>query len=801
MLNSTTFTDDSKYGIVMLRDKKLYILLLGTKGKRIIEDVQSFKIKAADNQQYLIIRKTSELLVLNLTTGQEKCYKDVKDYAVAQESSKVIFTKQVEGRYIVNILRLGEKAEIVLWKGKKVPSRLVIDKSGCHIAFMEGASLFQWNGDYSVEAQLVSLPMHGDCKDLTLSGPDCFSPSGNLLFIKMLGEPIKPINSSINPVQIFTYQDPNFYLDAGRSQLSYTCVYQASTGRLIRLKYDHNAAWELSSDERSVFITHTEADISNAYWNKKGISQSHILFLDTEKKIQIPQRIRNCKMSPSGKWIMGYDNLGKDILFYNVQTGEISNLTANLPISQYGDLDENSESEHSFEVTVYSLTENEKSALVYDHYDIWRIDLEGSKQVENLTNGYGRKHNVQFRFYQQDNKPIINDGNIIIITAFNETTKDNGFFKVRVGSHKDPEVLTMGKYLYCAPFQNVPSYIPVKARDKKIWIVRRMSASESPNYFWTFDFKSFHSVSHVYPEKAYQWYTTELVNYTTQGGVKSQAILYKPENFDTTKKYPVMFNFYEHETAKLNCYRVPSYMDTYYFNFPLMLARGYLICVPDIHFTIGETAYSIVDCIEGAVNQISKHPYVDSKYLGASGGSFGGYGINCLAAFSNKFAALVSISGLSDFVSNYGIDAAITENGQNRMGVSLSGDPDRYLRNSPVAYAKNVKTPLLIVNTLVDFNVNVQQGVEWFVSLRREGKLVWMLRYQNKGHGIVELNDQRDLYTRMNQFFDHYLKGAPAPIWMTRGISANETGVTSGFEYDTEVKTPEPSRLLISEQK
>jgi hypothetical protein len=86
-----------------------------------------------------------------------------------------------------------------------------------------------------------------------------------------------------------------------------------------------------------------------------------------------------------------------------------------------------------------------------------------------------------------------------------------------------------------------------------------------------------------------------------------------------------------------------------------------------------------------------------------------------------------------------------------------------------------------------DYNVNVQQSYEWFTSLRREGKTCWMLRYQNAqiDHGIHNLDDQRDLYIRMTQFFDYYLKDGPAPKWMTNGATQNERGIDAGFEYDS----------------
>jgi dienelactone hydrolase len=442
----------------------------------------------------------------------------------------------------------------------------------------------------------------------------------------------------------------------------------------------------------------------------------------------------------------------------------------------------------------------DEAMLVYDRYDIWKIDPKGLRAAVNLTNGYGRKNKIVFRFFDKElnkGKP----GSDMIITGFSEETKDNGFYRFRYGAPKDPEMITMGRYVYHAWGELVAGMSPVKARNADVWLVQRMSATESPNCFWTKDFKTFHPVSNFYPEKKYQWYTSELFTFTTKDGKRTKAILYKPDNFDSTRQYPVLFNYYEHEAQKLNNFWKPDYMDNYYFNYPMMVSRGYLVCVTDIHFTIGDPASSIVNAVEGAGDYLAKLPYIDSKRYGVNGGSFGGYGTACLATFSKKFAAAVTISGMCDLFSGYGnvpgTKDEIIENRQLRMGASPSGDPQGYLRNSPVAFTKNATTPVLIVNTEFDGNVNVQQGIEFFISLRREGKRAWMLRYKNDGHGIFDDSNRRDLYTRMNQFFDHYLQGAPAPVWMTKGITANQTGVSSGFEYDTEIDTPATGGVTI----
>jgi hypothetical protein len=62
------------------------------------------------------------------------------------------------------------------------------------------------------------------------------------------------------------------------------------------------------------------------------------------------------------------------------------------------------------------------------------------------------------------------------------------------------------------------------------------------------------------------------------------------------------------------------------------------------------------------------------------------------------------------------------------------------------------------------------QAIEYFLALRRHGKEVYWFNYHNEFHGLRRRADQKDFTKRMHQFFEHFLKGAPAPDWMTHGI-------------------------------
>ena len=79
-----------------------------------------------------------------------------------------------------------------------------------------------------------------------------------------------------------------------------------------------------------------------------------------------------------------------------------------------------------------------------------------------------------------------------------------------------------------------------------------------------------------------------------------------------------------------------------------------------------------------------------------------------------------------------------------------------------------------------------EQGIEMFMAMRRLDKPAWLINYNGEPHNLTKRQNRVDWAVRMQQFFDHYLKGAPAPVWMTQGVHAVEKGRTLGLEYPEE---------------
>ncbi len=126
------------------------------------------------------------------------------------------------------------------------------------------------------------------------------------------------------------------------------------------------------------------------------------------------------------------------------------------------------------------------------------------------------------------------------------------------------------------------------------------------------------------PQKNYNWYTTEHVHWKLPDGKPSEGILYKPENFDPAKKYPLIFYYYERDADCLNFYLNPEPSNGR-INIPWFVSNGYLVFVTDIYYRNGYPGRSALNSVESAAKYLSRYPWVDSRHMGIQGHSFGGF--------------------------------------------------------------------------------------------------------------------------------------------------------------------------------
>jgi dipeptidyl aminopeptidase/acylaminoacyl peptidase len=266
------------------------------------------------------------------------------------------------------------------------------------------------------------------------------------------------------------------------------------------------------------------------------------------------------------------------------------------------------------------------------------------------------------------------------------------------------------------------------------------------------------------------------VKWVSSDGVPLKGILYKPENFDPTKKYPMVAYFYEQLSNGLHNYVPPNGRNV--INPTHYVSNGYLVFEPDIHYEVGYPGPSALKSIVPGVQMLLARGYVDPKGLGIQGQSWGGYQTLYIITQSHMFQAAMAGAPVVNMTSAYGgirWGTGISrmgqyEGGQSRIGGSLWEYPMRFFENSPLFWLDKVTTPLFIMNNDADGAVPWYQGIELFVAMRRLGKEIYLINYNNDVHNPQSRANQKDVAWRMQQFFDNKLRGMPAPDWMTKGI-------------------------------
>jgi dipeptidyl aminopeptidase/acylaminoacyl peptidase len=376
----------------------------------------------------------------------------------------------------------------------------------------------------------------------------------------------------------------------------------------------------------------------------------------------------------------------------------------------------------------------------------------------------------------------ISPNETMTLSAFDMRSKASGFYSDRARGDRQPERLTMMDVRFSGP---------TKSKNANAVLFTRESVEEFPNLWVSnLEFSNMRAMSDANPQKEeYIWATAELMEWRSTDGTPLEGLLYKPENFDPSVNYPMMVYFYERNADNLHSHYAPIphrsvIRPTFY------ASRGYIVFIPDIRYQVGYPGESAMDAVMPGVLRLAREDWVDEANIGVQGHSWGGYQIAYMVTKTNLFKAAGAGAIVSNMISAYGgvrWSSGMSrmfqyEKDQSRIGATLWEAPVRYVENSPIFWADRVETPLLMMHNDHDGAVPWYQGIEMFVALRRLNKPVWMVNYNDEPHWPTTYANKRDWNIRMQQFFDHYLKGAPAPVWLAEGIPAVLKGKTLGLE-------------------
>jgi dienelactone hydrolase len=783
-----------------------------------IKEVDKFSLikegDAGDLLLYELKQSPDELIIRDMEKGKEKRLHGVLNYWMSPDGKTLVFENlRIDGAFQTNSLNWLDISDDTLrsmWEGRSITS-LSMDEEGMQCVFAatdagDSNRTAIWRYQRGERAAIKIIDDYSDGMERGFRIKDILAFNGkdsrvffNLEKINDREIPLKSV-----PVDIWSYKDATlqsaqlYDLPSKSNSIIYKAVLNIPERKVIRLEYD---------DERIVSVFYTDkqmtfllgiktkgGDVNNEWnWNRKGLISVYLIslkdgirrFIDSNLISTVAQ---NYALSYNENYIVYYDAKSRNYCSYCLKNKKTRNLTYFLHANwtNYERSDEPDSSHLLYNIA--GLFKNEDDVLVYDRHDIYELDPAGKVPAVNLTKTCGSPGDLEIRLTPWDSEPLVARQQKVICTVFNRKNKNSGIACLSIDSLK-----------YIKGFKLLPCYfdniIPRRARDTNVNFVVRMTAEEAPNIYLTCDFTTYKPVTDLNPEKRYNWMRAELVTWRTFDGTLSQGVLYKPENLDLNKKYPLLVYIYERLSDNLYKFLQPG-LSNGRLNIPFYVSNGYLVFIPDIHYKIGWPGKSAYNSVVSGVNFLSRRKYVDARRIGLQGHSFGGFETNYIITHSHLFAAAMSSSGMADFVSAYG---SIIGNGtsrqrqyelyRDRIGATLWQRPTLYMENSPVLRADKVTTPLLMMANKEDNDVPFQQGIEFFTALRRLEKKAWMLQYDGKGHN-VDGKAADDLTIRMFQFFNYYLKGEPPPKWMTRGVSAEFKRIDDGLDLDASGEKP-----------
>ncbi len=747
-----------------------------------------------DNGYHLVVR--------DLVSKKQDTFKYVTHYVFAKEAKMLAFTTTGEdsvteaGVYILNLEN--NKLSHVFEAKKAKYEQLNFSETGKNLGFVVDTDttkvqvrpneLYVWSEGKAKAKKLLDAISAPEGFRVSSDGSIRFSKDETKIYFGLAKPPIVKdttlLDEEIVNVEVWTYNEPRLYtvqeLDVERDHKKsfVTAIHLNKNNKLIQLASAAYPDSEIGDEGNSQYalLSTSEPYELESQWTGGSVNDYAVVDVNTGKVVKALEKIRGrVHLSPKGKYAFGYNALDSTWFSYALATAKYTALTKGQLF--YDELNDSPDFPSSYNSAGW--TENDESLLLYDRYDIWSFNPDNGTS-KKLTNG--RKDLTVYRYLKLDNEErFIDPSKKWLLSTFNELNKDAGYFEFNPKTNHGKQLIT-DSY----KFSN-----PIKATNNTNLIFTRQNFLEFPDIRYSdISFKTQTKISDANPQQSdYNWGTVELVNWTSLDGVELTGMLVKPENFDPTKKYPMLVNFYERSSDGLNSHRAPS-PGRSSINYSFYTSRGYVIFSPDIVYKEGYPGESAYNCVIPGVTSLIEKGFIDKDNIGVQGHSWGAYQIAYLVTRTNIFKAAEAGAPVPNMISAYGGIRWWTglsrqfqyEHTQSRIGGSPWEYPARYIENSPIFTVDKINTPLLVMHNDADGHVPWYQGIEFFTALRRLGKPAWFLNYNGEPHWPLKMQNRKDFNIRMAQFFDYYLKGAQKPVWMERGVPAIEKGINQGYE-------------------
>ncbi len=781
---------------------KAELLDLETGDKYQVNNIASFRF--AKGSRFFAIKKTgltkgakhrgTDLLIRDLENKTNELIGSVAEFAFNKPGTLLAYTVDAadstgNGLYLIN---LETGARRPLDNDRKIYERLTWDKEGTSLAVLKGTKnnkKMQKDNILLVFSDLESgdtVPVIYDPKvegefpeGMVISEKSRLTFSEDLtkifLGIKEQDNAIKKSKDPVANVDVFHWKDPQIQtVQEKRARFemnrTYTSAFILDQKKLVRLtdktmrdiQITKDGKWGIGSDNRKY--------ISD--WKER---QSDLYLVNTqsgEREMIIEGQKRTLGLSPDSRHFLYWKD--GHIRVYKIADNKHMNLTQNSPVSFV-----NAEYDRPGTKPPYGVagwTKDRKNVLLYHKYDIWLQSLDGGSAV-NLTDGKGESDQIRFRYVKTSppEELFIDLSGPVLLSAYGDWTKKEGFYRLSKGSLE--QLIFTDKH-----FGRIRK---AKKADMLLYTVE--TYRDFPDYFVSdISFTEPRRVTEAIPfQSQYKWGYRILFEFQNKNGVRLQGTLAIPDDYKEGSRLPMIINFYDKKSQEMHYYYSPQYLISYrsgnigpVSEFGAFNSNGYLVMQLDVHFNTGTTHDDMLDCVTAATRKVIEMGYADPDRIALCGGSFSGGGSAFIATKSDMFACIASRAAPINLAGEFNIlfsgsgqnNHSYDIYGQGRYGTSPFDDFELYRSQSPITHVENMNTPLLYLHGKKDGSVEYLQGMEFYNALRFLGKPVIFLSYPEEGHNLKKLENQIDFTKRLRDFFDHYLKGKPAPDWMINGV-------------------------------
>ncbi len=761
-------------------------------------------------------RENDQLIVKQLSTDYELTIPSGTSFVFAEEAPQIIISSESKDSTFeagVYLFDCSKSSLQPIYQSKGKFKSLSLDKTGSNAAFLADVDttdvvIRPYKLYHYRSSQKEAQPIVDDRHKIIPLGYRVseyaqlhFSDDGSRLYFgiapQLITQDTTLIDEEIVKVEVWSWKDKRLHtqqeleIDSDKKQ-SYDCVWHLDSDSFLRLGTENIPDIQYDPNASSTYAlgSNSEPYLTSISWEGfPAYRDIYLINIETGDSKKIASKVKtNPQLSPAGKYIYWFDRIDTTWQIYNIESGQTNTLTNNKSEKYYNELNDSPNWPGAYGIAGW--TEDDGQVLINDRYDIWKYDPK--QEVEPIRITDGRASKLRYRYIQTDAEAhFIKSDQELLLSVFDEKDKSSGYASTLLNNDA-ASIKIKDNYRY--------NTRPTKARDANRYMFTKESFKIFPDLIVSDNSFSNHKrVSTANPQQSsYSWGSTEIYEWLSSDGQTLQGLLVKPDNFDPNKKYPMIVNFYERSSDGLHRHRAP-YPHRSTINYAFYVSRGYVIFNPDVVYKVGYPGESAENSVISGTTALIREGFIDKDRIGVQGHSWGGYQIAHLITRSNLFACAESGAPVVNMFSAYGgirWGSGLSrmfqyEHTQSRIGGTIWDEHTRYVENSPLFFLDKVETPVLIMHNDEDGAVPWYQGIEFFTSMRRLGKPAWLLNYNGEPHWPLKRQNRLDFNIRMQQFFDHYLKDQPLPLWMETGVPAAEVGIDQHLEPENSTSNPQ----------